>query len=112
MDKWSAREGSPSPLGVTWIEEEQAFNFALHSRHATGVTLLLYSCNNVVHPACTYRLDPLTNKSGRVWHCRLKASSIPACSYYAYTVSGPNEPGTGQRFDDQKILIDPYARSL
>jgi glycogen operon protein len=112
MDQWSAREGSPSPLGVTWIEEEQAFNFALYSRYATGVTLLIYSCKDVIHPAYTYKFDPLTNKSGRVWHCRLKASLIPACSYYAYTVSGPNEPGQGHRFDDQKILLDPYARSV
>ena len=26
-------------------------------------------------------------------------------------ISGPNEPGGGHRFDDQKILLDPYARS-
>src|ERR1700744_6031182 len=25
---------------------------------------------------------------------------------------GPNEPGAGHRFDDQKILVDPYARSI
>jgi isoamylase len=112
MNKWSAREGSPSPLGVTWIEAEQAFNFALYSRHATSVTLLLYSPVDFVRPLYTHQFDPLTNKSGRVWHCRLKASSISACRYYAYIVGGPNEPGTGHRFDDQKILLDPYARSV
>jgi len=112
MDKWSAREGSPSPLGVTWIEAEQAFNFALYSRHATSVTLLLFSPVDFVHPLYTHEFDPLTNKSGRVWHCRLKASSISACRYYGYIVGGPNEPGTGHRFDDQKILLDPYARSV
>jgi hypothetical protein len=51
MDRWAAQEGTPSPLGVTWVEEEQAFNFALYSKHATGVTLLLYAANDVVTPA-------------------------------------------------------------
>ncbi len=35
--------GRPWPLGVEWVEEERAFNFALYSRHATGVTLLCYA---------------------------------------------------------------------
>jgi len=38
---WAQAEGSPLPLGVTWIEEEQAFNFAVHSEHGESVTLLL-----------------------------------------------------------------------
>ena len=40
---WEQAEGSPLPLGVTWIEEEQAYNFALHAEHAESVTLLLYA---------------------------------------------------------------------
>ncbi len=43
VDDWERSEGSPSPLGATWLESEQAFNFALYSRHASGVTLLLYA---------------------------------------------------------------------
>jgi len=38
---WEQAEGSPLPLGVKWIEEEQAFNFAVHSEHAESVTLFL-----------------------------------------------------------------------
>ena len=34
--------GRPWPLGVEWVGAENAFNFALYSRHATGVTLLCY----------------------------------------------------------------------
>ena len=39
---WASTEGLPFPLGVSWIEEERAFNFALYSNHAETVTLLLY----------------------------------------------------------------------
>jgi len=112
MDEWYSTEGSPSPLGVTWIAKEEAFNFALYSKYATEVTLLLYSSTEYFEPLREYRLDPLVNKSGRVWHCRLKAAAISGARYYAYRVAGPNEPGAGQRFDDRKILFDPYAGAL
>jgi glycogen operon protein len=112
VNSWFATEGSPSPLGVAWIEEEQAFNFALYSKHASQVTLLLYADSDLVHPYHSYRFDPLANKSGRVWHCRLKAAAIPKARYYGYAVGGPNEPGQGHCFDDQKILFDPYAKAL
>jgi len=39
--RWAAAEGLPFPLGATWIEEEQAFNFSLYSKHAESVELLL-----------------------------------------------------------------------
>ena len=38
---WPSIEGSPMPLGVTYIPEERAYNFALYSKNATEVTLLL-----------------------------------------------------------------------
>lgn len=80
--------------------------------HAAEVTLLLYSKSDLVHPLHEYRFNPLINKSGRVRHCRLKAAAIPEAHYYGYRVAGPTEPAVGNRFDDQKILVDPYARSL
>ena len=42
MNSWLSTEGAPIPLGVTWIEEEQAYNFAVYSKHAESVTLLFY----------------------------------------------------------------------
>lgn len=109
---WHAREGSPSPLGLTWIEEEAAYNFALYSEHATAVTLLLYSELDLSIPTYEYVLDPLANKTGRVWHCRVKANFIPQARYYAYRVDGPGEIAEGHRFDSQKVLLDPYARCV
>src|ERR1700688_5158621 len=68
---WEQAEGNPLPLGVKWIEEEQAFNFAVHSEHAESVTLLLYAATDLVNPVLTFRFDFLHNKSGRIWHCRI-----------------------------------------
>ena len=38
---WEHAEGLPLPLGVTWIEEDQAFNFAVCAEHAESVKLFL-----------------------------------------------------------------------
>jgi len=54
---WAQAEGTPLPLGATWIEEEQAFNFAIHAEHADGVTLLLYSADDFVNPVLAVQFD-------------------------------------------------------
>ena len=71
MSRWTSVEGSSFPLGMTWIAKEQAYNFALYSKHADRVTLLLYKEDDCIHPVFTYQLDYLQHKSGRVWHCRI-----------------------------------------
>lgn len=108
---WEQAEGSPLPLGVTWLEQEQAFNFAIHSEHAESVTLLLYASTDLVNPLLTYRFDYLRNKSGRIWHCRIPASEISECSYYGYSVMGQNVSYI-HSFDPQKVLLDPCAKGV
>ena len=108
---WEQAEGSPLPLGVCWIEEEQAFNFAVHSEHAESVTLLLYSSKDLVNPLLEYRFDFLHNKSGQIWHCRIPLAEISDAHYYAYSVSGQSVFSI-HSFDPQKVLVDPYARGV
>ena len=108
---WDQVEGSPLPLGVTWIAEEQAFNFAIHSEHAESVTLLLYSASDLVNPLLAFRFDFLRNKSGRIWHCRIPITRIGEARYYAYSVSGQTIPQL-HSFDPQKMLLDPYAQCI
>ena len=108
---WAQAEGSPLPLGVMWIEEEQAFNFAVHAEHAESVTLLFYGSTDLVSPLLTYHFDFLRNKSGRIWHCRIPISEIAACQYYGYSVSGQAISHL-QSFDPQKVLLDPYAKCV
>ena len=113
MATWSQNEGSPQPLGVTWLQEENSYNFALYSKHATGVTLLLYTARDLVNPVLRVSLNYLIHKSGRIWHCRLAADEIANASYYAYAVEGPSgAAGEVRFFDPEKVLLDPYARSI
>ena len=113
MANWSQTEGSPQPLGATWLKEEKSYNFSLYSRHATGVTLLLYAARDLVNPVLRVSLNYLTHKSGRIWHCRLAADDVATACYYAYSVEGPSSAlGEIHFFDPDKVLLDPYARSL
>src|SRR6266849_4639892 len=115
VSPWATREGSPTPLGATWIAAEQAYNFALYSKYATRVTLLLYGPGDLVNPVRTYDFHYLENKTGRVWHLRIPKAQMQGAKYYAYSIDGP--PPSGDRFErhafnPQKILLDPYARSI
>ena len=112
--RWAATEGLPFPLGPTRIEEESAYNFALYSKHAESVTLLLYTESDIVDPVLAYRFDYLKNKTGRIWHCRIPFASMRGALYYAYSVDGPVPNGRFEWhwFDRDKILLDPYAKSV
>ena len=99
-------------MGVSFVTSKQTYNFALYSKHATSVTLQLYRDDDTRQPFYSYLFKPLVNKSGRVWHCRLPATTVNDASYYAYQIDGSNQPEQGHRFDPQKILLDPYARAV
>jgi glycogen operon protein len=89
IDAWEKRYGAPSPLGATLVEEYQAYNFALYSRDASEVTLLLYNDHDFVNPVYQYRFDYLVNKTGRMWHCWVPLAQAPDAKYYAYQIDGP-----------------------
>jgi glycogen operon protein len=112
MHHWEDQEGSPRPMGVSFVASQQAYNFALYSKHANSVTLQLYQDDNTSQPFYSYLFKPLVNKSGRVWHCRLPAATVDDATYYAYQIDGSNQPEQGHRFDPEKILLDPYARAV
>ena len=106
----SIEEGSCCPLGVTWIASRQAYNFALYSRWAYAVCLLLFRDRNDSRPVLTVPLVHPGHKTGRVWHCLLPETCLDGARYYAYQVDGPSGPG--HCFDLNKVLLDPYARAV
>ena len=113
MSSWAAAEGLPYPLGLSWCADQRAYNFALYSKHATGVRLLLFA-DDFTAPRVERALDPLVNKSGRVWHCRVAESVVAECRYYGYLVAGPEPvaPFELHAFHPEKLLLDPYARRV
>ena len=108
---WAHTEGLPLPLGVTWIAEDQAFNFAVCAEHAESVKLFLYSPCDLATPVFTFQFDPIRNKSGRIWHYRIAQDQMCDARYYGYSVSGQAVAGL-RGFDPEKVLLDPYAKRV
>jgi len=104
--------GSPWPFGVRWIEEDNAFNFSLYSKYATGVILLCYTEKDPARPVFKFRFQHPVYKTGSIWHCRIPTSELRGATLYGYRIEGPFEPDRGHRFDSQKVLLDPYAPSV
>ena len=86
---WAQIEGSPLPLGATWLPGEQSYNFALYSKHAERVVLLAFRDDDLLHAAFDLELDYLHHKSGRIWHCRIPLHELRGARYYAYSIAGP-----------------------
>ena len=97
--------GNSYPLGATW--DGKGVNFALFSEHATGVELCLF--DTVDADKETHRI-PLNEHTNRVWHAYLP-EVLPG-QLYGYRVHGPYVPQQGHRFNPNKIVLDPYARSI
>src|SRR5450432_55404 len=101
--------GSPHPLGATLRSDPSpaGVNFSLFTENATGVELLLFETQHSLQPMQTISLDPFVNKTFHFWH--VFVVGLPAGVHYAYRVDGPFHPDAGQRFNRNKVLIDPYA---
>jgi glycogen operon protein len=95
------------PFGAT--PRSGGVNFAIFSRHARNVTLVLFR-EGQTQPLAEIPLDPVINKTGDVWHILVKG--LPAEVLYGYRMDGPMLPRAGHRFNPQAVLIDPYARAL
>jgi len=112
IDEWIPGEGAPWPLGASWMESQRAYNFALYSRNARSVTLLLYAEDDPAIPVHFRVLDPVLNKTGLIWHCAVPEEELRGASLYAYRIEGPYDPRNGHRFNAKKVLFDPFALSI
>lgn len=97
--------GKSYPLGATW--DGKGVNFALFSEHATRVELCFFDSVDAQAPAQTIVMPEWSDK---VWHAYLP-EALPG-QLYGYRVHGPYEPTQGHRFNPNKIVLDPYAKSI
>jgi glycogen operon protein len=95
------------PLGATPLGS--GVNFAIFSRHATALHLVLFR-EGQEEPLAEIALDPAVNRTGNIWH--VFVGELPPDVLYGYRVNGPFNPRAGQRFNPRAILVDPYARAL
>lgn len=94
--------GRSSPLGAHW--DGNGVNFSLVAPAARAVTLCLFDEDGQKEEA---RL-PLNASENGIWSGYLPGAKPGLV--YGYRVSGAHSPRNGQRFNDRKVLLDPYAR--
>ena len=105
MTLTSMRPGKPYPLGSTW--DGMGVNFAVYAADATRVELCLFSSPDDAEAKARIRMPEQTDG---IWHLYLP--HLAHGQLYAYRVYGPYKPERGQRFNSNKLVLDPYAKAL
>ena len=100
--------GRPHPLGATVMND--GVQFSVFSRNASGVTLVLFESPDCAYPSSEIVLDPSLHRAGDIWHIWIEG--LKEGQVYGYRISGKYDPARGHRFNNNKLLIDPYARAI
>ncbi|MBL4823293.1 MAG: glycogen-debranching protein [Colwellia sp.] len=118
-------------LGANYSDNHQQLNFRLYSASATKIDLYLYDQATGVSEVAHYELS---KDQSDVWSITLTTSDLDGrlnnTIYYGYRAWGPNwtynatwtkgsnvgfisdVDALGNRFNPNKLLIDPYAKEL
>jgi len=108
LDNIAVDSGKALPLGASLTND--GINFAVFSRNATAVTLIVFESTDPNSSWKEIPLDKRGNKTGNIWHCFVRGLGAGTC--YLYRADGPYFPEKGQRFNPYKVLLDPYAKAL
>ncbi|KAJ4975662.1 hypothetical protein NE237_000768 [Protea cynaroides] len=102
--------GSPMHFGAT--AQDGGVNFAVYSSNAMSATLCLISLSDLQENKVTEQicLDPLSNKTGDVWHVFLKGDFEDML--YGYKFDGNLSFEEGHYYDPSRIVLDPYAKAV
>jgi isoamylase len=100
--------GKSYPLGATAVPG--GVNFSIYSKNSTALELLLFDGASGAGPSHTIPLDPVKNRTFHYWHAFVPG--LKPGQLYGYRAHGPFEPHLGQRFDGDKVLLDPYGRAV
>ncbi|MEM6277992.1 MAG: glycogen debranching protein GlgX [Verrucomicrobiota bacterium] len=103
----TARTGEPFPLGATPMGNN-VVNFAVAAQNATKVELCLFTDSSAPWRE-TYRCE-LTGRQGDTRFIALQ--NLPPETRYGYRAAGPWKPEEGHVYNEDKILLDPYAKHI
>ena len=96
--------GAPFPLGATW--DGNGVNFALYAANADAVELCLFDDSSYKEK----RRIKLIEKTRSIWHSYVEG--LQPGQHYGYRVYGTYDPASGQRYNPNKLLLDPYAKAI
>ena len=96
--------GTSYPLGSDW--DGTGVNFSVYSAHATKVELCLFD-DLGKKEICRI---PLQKDTAGIWHIYVKGLKLG--QLYGYRAYGEYAPWSGKKFNPNKLLLDPYAKSV
>ncbi|MBF0317087.1 MAG: glycogen debranching protein GlgX [Nitrospirae bacterium] len=100
--------GSPLPMGAT--VKGDGVNFAIFSKHATAVTLVIFD-SGVREPVAEIPMHPCFNKTGDIWHVFVKG--VGAQTRYGYRMDRQVEDIYPiHRYNTDNVLLDPYSTAV
>jgi isoamylase len=100
--------GKSFPQGATVYDN--GVNFSVYSKSSTGMELLLFDHVDDPRPSHIVTLDLKENRTFHYWH--VFVPDLQPGQLYGYRANGPFDPEQGQRFDPDKVLLDPYGRAV
>ena len=92
-------------LGASWSASETTFR--VWSPDAEAVFVSIFDPAHVLIETLRARM---TRADDGVWSISLP--NIAVGTPYGYRAAGPYDPGSGHRFNEHKLLIDPYALEI
>ena len=98
------RQRDAHPLGAT--VSAGGVRFSVHAPNATGVEVCLFRSSGRDHE--TSRL-PMERDEDGIWH--IFAAGLKAGALYGFRARGEWNPARGLWFNEQKLLLDPYAKA-
>ena len=96
--------GRPEPLGVT--PGDGGVNVAVFSAHAEAVIICFYDAAGQAEQSRFI----LPERTGDIHHGFIPG--VQPGARYGLRARGPWDPANGHRFNDAKLLLDPYAVAL
>ncbi len=106
--KLKYRVGRVFPFGAT-VDADYIVNFSIYSKEATGCTLVLYH-----HGQSKPWMEipfPEEFRIGNVYTMMVFGIDIETTEY-GYRFDGPYDPGRGLMYDRNRVVLDPYAKSI
>ena len=101
------RPGKPLPFGVSSVPG--GLNFSVYTSAGTSCTLVLYS-RSEEKPLAEIKV-PDYYRIGDVYSIVVYDLDYEDVEY-GFRIDGPFDPEQGHRFNQDNILMDPYARCL
>ena len=99
--------GHVFPFGASLVGD--GVNFSVFSKEATSCALVLYH-HGQREPFIEIPF-PESFRIGNVYAMMVFGLNVETTEY-GYRFDGPNDPEKGLRFDRNRVLLDPYARSI